>query len=72
MPSTMVIRVDPADLLEELMAALVAVDCLVLRVSAGTCRAMSMKELGPYGAMELRFFVEAWAKSRSAAVYLSA
>jgi hypothetical protein len=68
----MLIRVDPADLLEELIAALVAVECLVLRLSADTCRAVLVKAPGPYGAMELRFFVKAWANSRSAVVNVSA
>jgi hypothetical protein len=68
MPSTMLIRVDPQELLDELIAALVAAECLVLRVSPGVCRALSLEETGLSGLTELRFFVNAWANSRSAAV----
>ena len=68
----MLIRVSPQDLLEELIDALVAAECLVLRVSPGICRAISTMEPGPSGRTELKFFLQAWANTRSATVDVAA
>ena len=69
MPSTMLICVSPQHVLDELVVALVAAGCLVLRVSPGACRAVP-RHRGREGRTELRFFVEAWAHSRAVAVEL--
>jgi hypothetical protein len=66
----MLIRVTPHDVLDDLADALAAAGCLVLRVSPGVCRAVTVNDRGPAGRTELRFFVEAWAGSRSVAVDL--
>lgn len=63
----MQIRVRPHELLDELVTALVSSGCLVLQVDPGVCRAVPVRR-GREARTELRFFVEAWAKSRSAAV----
>jgi hypothetical protein len=68
----MLIRVSPQDLLEELIDALVAADCLVLRVSPGICRVISTRHPGANGRTDLRFFLGAWANSRSATVDVAA
>ena len=68
----MLIRVSPQDLLEDLIDALVAAECLVLRVAPGICRAISTRAPGSAGRTELRFFLEAWANSRSATVEVAA
>jgi hypothetical protein len=67
----MLIFMSPQDVLDELVAALLAVGCLVLRVSPCACRAVAV-EGGREGMMELRFFVEAWANSRAVAVEFAA
>jgi hypothetical protein len=67
----MLIVVSQQDVLDELVAALLGVGCLVLRVSPGACRAAPV-EAGPEGRIELRFFVEAWANSRAVAVDFAA
>jgi hypothetical protein len=63
----MLIRVSPQNVLDDLVVALLAVGCLVLRVAPGACRAVPL-ERGREGRIELRFFVEAWANSRGVAV----
>lgn len=63
----MLIRVSPHDVLDELVLALVALECFVLRVSPGVCRAVPPHR-GRAGRVELRFFVKAWANSRAVAV----
>jgi hypothetical protein len=67
----MLIFVSPQEVLDELVAALIGLGCLVLRVSPGACRAVPV-DGGREGRIELRFFVEAWANSRAVAVDFAA
>jgi hypothetical protein len=66
----MLIRVRPHDVLGELVTALVSSGCLVLHIAPGLCRAVPVRR-GREARTELRFFVDAWAKSRGAAVEFS-
>ena len=63
----MLIRVRPHELLDELVTALVSSGCLVLHVGSGICRAVPLRR-GPEARTDLRFFLEAWARNRGAAV----
>ena len=57
----MLVRVIPADYLEDLIASLVRHDCLVHRVAGDTCSVFHLYARDRReAAVELRLFVEAW------------